>query len=84
MSEAIESAETTPASAEDKFFGVRTKIERGAKAPVDSESETQIEIVDDRAEEDQRPAKAKASEDEPDDEEPVSYTHLTLPTIYSV
>jgi len=74
MSEAIESAETTPASAEDRFFGVKTKIEKGAKAPVDSESETQIEIVDDRIEEDQRPAKAKASEDEPDDDELSGYS----------
>jgi hypothetical protein len=74
MSEAIENTETAPA--EDRFFGVRTKIEKGAKAPVESNEEQQIEleIVDDRAEEDQRPAKAKAPEDEPDDDELSGYS----------
>ena len=74
MSDVMESVDATPA--EDKFFGVRTKIEKGAKATEDQAQDDQIEleIVDDRPVEDQRPAKAKASEDEPDDDELSGYS----------
>ena len=53
---------TTP---EDKFFGVRTQI---GKSSEPEESDIELEIVDDREEEDRRsPKSAEASQDQSDD-----------------
>ena len=52
-------------SAEDKFFGVKTTFDKKAKkAQPEESSEFDIEIVDDRPEEDRRPSKASSSSDD--------------------
>ena len=62
----------SPASAEDKFFGVRTTIgKKGEVSQDESDSEVsdiEYEIVDDRPPEDRRPPKAQTSSQEDDDE----------------
>ncbi len=56
-----EAPETT--SAEEKFFGVRTQI---GKKQSDPESDIELEIVDDRNEEDRRPPRTDASDSSED------------------
>ena len=63
MSEAekvVESGTAGGQSAEDKFFGVRTKIVQRSKDQDEEKSELDIEIVDDRPPEDRPPYGAKA------------------------
>ena len=56
-------------SSEEKFFGVKTKIGRKeSEKPSDSESDIELEVVDDRPVDDQRPAKSEASQVSDDDE----------------
>jgi hypothetical protein len=59
------SEETGRMSSEDKFLGVKTTIEPPVQESVEKE-ELDIEVLDDRPEEDQRPP-AKASDKEDDD-----------------
>ena len=59
-----EAPETT--SAEEKFFGVRTQI---GKKQSDPESDIELEIVDDRNEEDRRPPRTDASDSSEDDDD---------------
>jgi hypothetical protein len=56
-------------SSEEKFFGVKTKIGKKESEKVsDSESDIELEVVDDRPIDDQRPAKSEASQVSDDDE----------------
>ena len=72
MSEQQEQFEMEELSSEDKFFGVKATF--GKKAAEPEDSDTDIEIVDDRPPEDRRPPKAKASDDDIDDEELGQYS----------
>lgn len=58
MSEQMETQTT-----EDKFFGVKTTFDKKAKK-AEEQSDIDLEIVDDRPEQDQRPQKAKTSDDD--------------------
>ena len=62
------SEETGRKTDEDKFLGVRTTIEPPAKAPENVQQPLDIEVLDDRPEEDQRPP-AKTSEKESADDD---------------
>jgi hypothetical protein len=62
------SEETGRMADEDKFLGVRTTIEPPAKAPENVQQPLDIEVLDDRPEEDQRPP-AKTSEKESADDD---------------
>ena len=75
MSKSTEVTETA-APLEERFFGVRTTIDKGSKSleKKSDDDEIELEIVDDRPQEDRRPAKAKAAEDQPDDEELSGYS----------
>jgi len=53
-------------SAEDKFFGVKTTFDKKAKE--EEASDVEFEVMDDRPEEDRRPAKSKKA-DKPEDPE---------------
>jgi len=67
MSDLNQEVETSQTSPEERFFGVKTKIVKRAKDDVveDKESDIELEVVDDRPVEDQRPAKTEAlSKDE--------------------
>ena len=59
---AVESGAQGTHSAEDKFFGVRTKIGKRSEDQTDDKSEFDIEIVDDRPPEDRPPYGDKALE----------------------
>jgi hypothetical protein len=63
-------------SAEDKFFGVKTTFDKKAKKPeAEDSSEFNIEVVDDRPEDDRRPSKAStAKDDDIDDDELGQYS----------
>ena len=50
------SEETGRMADEDKFLGVRTTIEPPAKAPENVQQDLDIEVLDDRPEDDRRPA----------------------------
>ncbi len=54
----------TSMSEEDKFFGVKTTFEKGKVV----ESDVDLEVVDDRPEDDRRPPESKASQAGTDDE----------------
>ena len=69
-----DSEETTETSSEDRFFGVKTKIASGVPDPEPTDSDIEIEVVDDRPEEDRRPAKSEASSSESDDDELSGYS----------
>lgn len=64
---------TSEMSAEDKFFGVKTTFDKTKKA---ESTEVNLEVVDDRPEEDRRPPEKKASraEDADDDDELSGYS----------
>tara|TARA_R100001163_G_scaffold52025_1_gene39393 strand:+ start:1154 stop:2206 length:1053 start_codon:yes stop_codon:yes gene_type:complete len=73
MSEAQQELEIdSPASAEDKFFGVKTTIgKKGEVSQQESDSEVsdvEYEIVDDRPPEDRRPPKSLSASEDEDDE----------------
>ena len=76
MSEATDAVfEDVPASAEEKFFGVKTTHTKNKNAEGGSESdEYEFEIIDDRPPEDRRPAKAVESSDNDNDEELGQYS----------
>ena len=69
-----DSEETTETSSEDRFFGVKTKIASGVPDPDPADSDIEIEVVDDRAEEDRRTPKSEASSSESDDDELSGYS----------
>lgn len=67
MSEAEDTDVGQQHSAEEKFFGVRTQI--GKKSSESQDSDIELEVIDDRGEEDRRAPRAEeASETEDDDE----------------
>ena len=67
MSEAEDTDVGQQHSAEEKFFGVRTQI--GKKSSESQDSDIELEVIDDRGEEDRRaPRSEEASETEDDDE----------------
>lgn len=67
MSEAEDTDVGQQHSAEEKFFGVRTQI--GKKSSESQDSDIELEVIDDRGEEDRRaPISEEASETEDDDE----------------
>ena len=70
MSESNQEVDTSQASPEDRFFGVKTKIVKRSNDDVaeEKESDIELEVIDDRPPEDRRPAKADASDDSDDDE----------------
>tara|TARA_R100001510_G_scaffold29184_1_gene25844 strand:+ start:420 stop:1463 length:1044 start_codon:yes stop_codon:yes gene_type:complete len=73
MSEVQEDFQET--SSEDKFFGVKHTVGTPIDAPDLSEPEDfELEIVDDRPEEDRRPPKVEAASEESDDEELSGYS----------
>ena len=75
MSEAqLDSDQEQMTSAEEKFFGVRTQIGKKSNDIVDDDGQFELEIIDDRAEEDRRPPKAEAASDDIDDEELSGYS----------
>lgn len=57
------SEETTETSTEDRFFGVKTTFEKGK--PVEA---PEVEVVDDRPEDDRRPPASKEAKAQDDDE----------------
>lgn len=62
-------------SAEDKFFGVKTTFDKKAKKQVeDDSSDFDVEVIDDRPAGDQRPGKAKSSDDDLTDDELSQYS----------
>tara|TARA_A100001515_G_C4559580_1_gene206146 strand:+ start:39 stop:1094 length:1056 start_codon:yes stop_codon:yes gene_type:complete len=75
MSEMQETVETQESSAEEKFFGVKTTIGRSQdNEEADSSSDLELEIVDDRPEEDRRAPKVESSADDSDDDELSGYS----------
>jgi hypothetical protein len=75
MSEMQEAVETQESSAEEKFFGVKTTIGRSQdNEEADSSSDLELEIVDDRPEEDRRAPKVESSADDSDDDELSGYS----------
>jgi len=60
-----------PASAEDKFFGVKTVVEKKKKKPVvEEDSDIEVEVIEERPAKKKGPARAKGSDpDEAEDEE---------------
>ena len=56
--------ETGRMADEDKFLGVRTTIEPPEKVSAEEPEELDIEVLDDRPVEDQRPPASKESEDD--------------------
>tara|TARA_S200002703_G_scaffold159863_1_gene175144 strand:+ start:1687 stop:2721 length:1035 start_codon:yes stop_codon:yes gene_type:complete len=73
MSEVQEDFQET--SSEDKFFGVKHTIGTPIDEPTTSEPDDfELEIVDDRPEEDRRPPKVEATSEESDDEELSGYS----------
>lgn len=75
MSELQENAEFQESSAEEKFFGVKTTIGRSQdNEEAKTNSELELEIVDDRPEEDRRAPKIESSDDDSDDDELSGYS----------
>ena len=75
MSEAqLDSDQEQMTSAEDKFFGVKTQIGKKTESLTDDDAQYELEIIDDRPEEDRRPPKAEAASDDIDDEELAGYS----------
>ena len=75
MSELQENAEFQESSAEEKFFGVKTTIGRSKdNEEADPSSDLELEIVDDRPEEDRRAPKIDSSDDDSDDDELSGYS----------
>ena len=73
MSEVQEDFQET--SSDDKFFGVKHTIGTPIDEPTTSEPDDfELEIVDDRPEEDRRPPKVEATSEESDDEELSGYS----------
>ena len=69
-----EQMEDQTMSSEDKFFGVKTTIGRSQdNEEADSGSDLELEIVDDRPEEDRRAPKVESSADDSDDDSPHCY-----------
>lgn len=68
MSEEMEQSEDARTSFEDKFLGVRTKINTKPDEEQEIESELDLEVVDDRPPEDRRPPKKETLSQEDDEE----------------
>tara|TARA_R110002020_G_scaffold73698_3_gene189051 strand:+ start:1674 stop:2702 length:1029 start_codon:yes stop_codon:yes gene_type:complete len=62
------SEETGRMADEDKFLGVRTTIEPPAKATEEAQQDLDIEVLDDRPQEDQRPSGKTSSKESGDDD----------------
>ena len=62
------SEETGRMADEDKFLGVRTTIEPPAKTPENVQQDLDIEVLDDRPEDDRRPAADTAGNESEDDD----------------
>tara|TARA_E500000178_G_scaffold343962_1_gene391513 strand:+ start:609 stop:1655 length:1047 start_codon:yes stop_codon:yes gene_type:complete len=69
-----ESDEQKSHTAEEKFFGVKTQIGKKSAPTVDEDGQFELEIVDDRIEEDRRPPKTATDTDDIDDEELSGYS----------
>ena len=75
MSEAqLDSDQEQMTSAEDKFFGVKTQIGKKTESLTDDDAQYELEIIDDRPEEDRRPPKTAESSEDIDDEELSGYS----------
>jgi hypothetical protein len=75
MSEAqLDSDQEQTHTAEEKFFGVKTQIGKRSETLEDEDGQYELEIIDDRPEEDRRPPKTEASSDDIDDEELSGYS----------
>ena len=68
MSEVQEGMDFEETSAEDKFFGVKTTIARSVKEEQPSNPDIELEVIDDRPEEDRRAPRSDSGEDADDDE----------------
>ena len=66
--------EVQETSQEEKFFGVKTRIGKKAKDQEEPQSDIELEVVDDRPEEDRRPAKKVESKNSNDDDELENYS----------
>ena len=67
MSESENVVESGAQSAEDKFFGVRTKVGQESQNKDENQMEFDIEVVDDRPPEDRAYPRASGSADSDDD-----------------
>ena len=75
MSEAQETMEFEETSSEDKFFGVKTTIgSNDSQSDGGQDSDFEIELVDDRPEEDRRPPKNETVSEDISEEELSSYS----------
>ena len=75
MSEAQETMEFEETSSEDKFFGVKTTIgSNESQSDGGQDSDFEIELVDDRPEEDRRPPKNETVSEDISEEELSSYS----------
>ena len=67
-----------PMSSEEKFFGVKTQIGKKSSESIEEQSEFELEVIDERPEEDRRPPKAEAADTsvdvDDDDEELAGYS----------
>ena len=61
-------------TAEEKFFGIKTQIGKKTEALTDDSGQYELEIIDDRPEEDRRPPKTAESSEDIDDEELSGYS----------
>ena len=74
MSEAQENMEFEETSAEDKFFGVKNTIgkKQDDQEETESSAEFEVELIDDRPEEDRRPPKVEPESEESEEDEELS------------
>ena len=73
----MDTQQELPMSSEDKFFGVKTQIGKKSSESVEEQSDFELEVIDERPEEDRRPPKAEAADTsvdvDDDDEELAGY-----------
>ena len=75
MSEAqLDSDQEQAHTAEEKFFGIKTQIGKKAETLTDDSGQYELEIIDDRPEEDRRPPKTAQSSEDIDDDELSGYS----------
>ena len=74
----MDTQQELPMSSEDKFFGVKTQIGKKSSESVEEQSDFELEVIDERPEEDRRPPKAEAADTsvdvDDDDEELAGYS----------
>lgn len=66
--------EVQETSKEEKFFGVKTQIGKKAKDQEEPQSDIELEVIDDRPEDDRRPAKKTESTSPNEDDELGNYS----------